>query len=135
MSGAVTYVDSNPTVLTGGNWNQAGTNYSAGNPDYAKLKLNPDKFKTARNSMTSDEAAAAYDARYLTVGAADFSSIANGRTRTSSYFQVAGTSSVTNAVTISGNYPVGLSGSVSGLIRNPALSSTGAFVDGFVGTN
>ncbi len=35
------------TTLTGGDWNQAGTNYSAGNPDFAKLKMNPAKFKVA----------------------------------------------------------------------------------------
>ncbi|MFB0964879.1 MAG: hypothetical protein QMC36_04250 [Patescibacteria group bacterium] len=41
------YADGNPNVLTGGNWNDANTNYSAGNPDWGKLKLNPDKFKIA----------------------------------------------------------------------------------------
>ncbi|MFB0964369.1 MAG: prepilin-type N-terminal cleavage/methylation domain-containing protein [Patescibacteria group bacterium] len=45
LSGAFVYVDGNQTALTGGDWNVSGTNYSAGNPDYAKLKLNRDKFK------------------------------------------------------------------------------------------
>lgn len=48
LAGAVVYVDaSNPVILTGGAWNAPGTNYSAGLPDYPKLKLNPDKFKLA----------------------------------------------------------------------------------------
>lgn len=33
------------TTLTGGDWNQSGTNYSAGNPDFVKLKMNGEKFK------------------------------------------------------------------------------------------
>ncbi|MFB0965185.1 MAG: hypothetical protein QMC36_05915 [Patescibacteria group bacterium] len=32
-------------TLTGGDWNETGTNYSAGNPDFVKLKMNPAKFK------------------------------------------------------------------------------------------
>ena len=32
-------------MLVPGDWNAPGTNYSAGNPDWAKLKMNPDKFK------------------------------------------------------------------------------------------
>lgn len=43
---AVAYVDGSPVTLTGGDWNQAGTNYSAGNPDWTKLKLNPEKFRS-----------------------------------------------------------------------------------------
>lgn len=58
-------MDGNPTVLTGGNWNQAGTNYSAGNPDYPKLKLNPEKFKVAYRGV--ENAAAAFDSKYLVV--------------------------------------------------------------------
>ncbi|MFB0964271.1 MAG: hypothetical protein QMC36_00960 [Patescibacteria group bacterium] len=41
-------MDGIQTALTGGDWNVPNTNYSAGNPDYAKLKLNPEKFKVAR---------------------------------------------------------------------------------------
>ena len=73
------YVDGNPTVLTGGDWNAAGTNYSAGNPDYVKLKMNPEKFKVSASGLPGgtfgvlaratgfDGAEAAYDARILSV--------------------------------------------------------------------
>ncbi len=76
LSGAFVYLDGTPTALTGGAWNTAGTNYSAGNPDYAKLKMNPEKFKVARSGAESAISAvfglvsgvsAAYDAKYLTV--------------------------------------------------------------------
>ncbi|MFB0964527.1 MAG: type II secretion system protein, partial [Patescibacteria group bacterium] len=52
LSGAIVYFDGNtPTTLTGGDWNVAGTNYSAGNPDYAKLKLNQEKFRVSELSV------------------------------------------------------------------------------------
>lgn len=47
LSGGIVFISGNPNVLTGGNWNTPGTNYSAGNPDYVKLKLNPEKFRIA----------------------------------------------------------------------------------------
>lgn len=47
LSGAIVVIDGNPSFLTGGDWNEPDTNYSAGNPDYAKLKLNPDKFRVS----------------------------------------------------------------------------------------
>lgn len=65
-----------------------GTNYSAGNPDYVKLRLNPEKFKTASRGFLT--AFAAYDPKYLLVGAMDAAlSTVNGKKRTTSYFQVA----------------------------------------------
>lgn len=67
------------------------------------------------------------------MGAADFSvsSTSGGKKRASSFFQVAGISPATGGVTVTGNYPVGLSGSVSGLVKDLASpSSTGALVDG-----
>jgi len=77
-------------TLTGGDWNQAGTNYSAGNPDYAKLKLNPEKFKTslAFPYFLKAFAAASYDFTAPSVGAADIR-IANpsSAARSVSYFQ------------------------------------------------
>ena len=63
MSGGIIFVSGNPTVLTGGDWNAAGTNYSAGNPDYVKLKLNPEKFRIAANFGFWKTAEAAYDAK------------------------------------------------------------------------
>lgn len=47
LSGAFVYLDGTQIVLTGGSWDAPNANYSAGNPDYAKLKLNPEKFKVA----------------------------------------------------------------------------------------
>ncbi|MFB0965080.1 MAG: prepilin-type N-terminal cleavage/methylation domain-containing protein [Patescibacteria group bacterium] len=76
LSGAFAYLDGSPVVLTGGNWNAPGTNYSAGNPDYAKLKLNPEKFRTAARGPLRQWigllAEAAYDSKDITVGAVDY---------------------------------------------------------------
>ena len=144
LSGAFVYVDGNQVALTGGNVGEAplNSNYSAGNPDYAKLKMNPEKFKvsalglpggtsgTAAKAAGFDRAAAAYDSKLLSVGAAEFNQVQNGRTRSVSYFQVAAVSPATGAVTVTGNYPAS-SGSVSGLVKDPkSASSTGALVDG-----
>ena len=92
LSGAVVYVDGNPAALTGGSWNVAGTNYSAGNPDYAKLKMNPEKFRISGIGGSADSALAAYDSALLSVGAVEFPSVQNGRARNVSWFQVAGIS-------------------------------------------
>lgn len=35
----------NSAMLVPGDWSAPGTNYSAGNPDWVKLKMNPEKFK------------------------------------------------------------------------------------------
>lgn len=108
LSGGIVVIDGNPTTLTGGEWNQAGTNYSAGNPDYAKLKINGEKFKISLTGF--DAAHAAYDAKYLTVGAMDYSATttATGKKRVSGYVQVAGVPSETNKASVIGNYPVGM---------------------------
>lgn len=123
LSGAFVYVDGNQTALTGGDWNATGTNYSAGNPDYVKLKLNREKFKVGYELL--NPALAAYDSKYLTVGAMEATSktAASGKSRTVSYFQVAGISPSTGSATVSGNYPAS-SGSVAGLIKNPSSSSS-----------
>ena len=127
------YVDGNPTALTGGDWNAAGSNYSAGNPDYAKLKLNPEKFKISFLKPFSD-VLAAYDYKGFSVGAMEASeSTFNGRKRTTSYYQVAGVEPVSKKISVMGNFPVGLSGSVSGLIKDPSgTSATGSMIDGTV---
>ncbi|MFZ3233182.1 MAG: type II secretion system protein [Patescibacteria group bacterium] len=65
LSGAFVYVDNAQTALTGGDWNVPNTNYSAGNPDYVKLRLNAEKFKTASSGFLT--AFAAYDPKYLSV--------------------------------------------------------------------
>ena len=94
-------------ALTGGDWNAAGTNYSAGNPDYVKLKLNPEKFKVSVLDGILEEALAAYDSKYLSVGAFDATAgiTGSGKKRTVSYFQVAAISPTTGMATVLGNYP------------------------------
>lgn len=81
------------TTLTGGNWNAPNTNYSAGNPDFAKLKINPDKFKTSFLKSSFEKAFAAYDSKIISVGAAEaVATLPNGKKRVTSYVQVAGIS-------------------------------------------
>ena len=142
LSGAIAFVDGSPTVLTGGDWNAAGTNYSAGNPDWTKLKLNPEKFKVSElpKKFVSAFAVteAAYDAKSVSVGAVDATSKASsvGKKRTLAFFQVTGTVQSTGLTSVVGDFPTpsaeqSASGGVAGLVRNPASASlTGALVDG-----
>lgn len=69
--GSLAYVDGNPVTLTGGAYGTAGTNYSAGNPDWAKLRLNPEKFRLsslgARFASAFGNAQAAYDPKLVSV--------------------------------------------------------------------
>lgn len=52
----------NSAMLVPGDWNASGTNYSAGNPDWVKLKMNPDKFKISSiGRQFADFASAATD--------------------------------------------------------------------------
>lgn len=137
LSGAIVYFDGSvPTTLTGGNWNEPNTNYSAGNPDYVKLKLNKEKFRVSEISVPYwKEAFAATDANYLIVGAAEATITSGGKTRTTSFVQVAGIPD-DGAVVISGNVPTSTTapaGASTGLIRDMSptnTSSTGALVDG-----
>lgn len=54
--------------------------------------MNPEKFKTAANGFFDavSTALAAANPKYLLVGAADVTSVANGKTRTNSFVQIAG---------------------------------------------
>ena len=99
-------MDGNSNTLTGGDWNAPNTNYSAGNPDYAKLRLNKDKFKISR--LFTSSAFAAYDPKNLTVGSTDIvtKTVENGKARIASFVQVAGISGDTNKATVMGNFPV-----------------------------
>lgn len=89
--------DGNPTSLAGGDWNQPGTNYSAGNPDYSKLKINREKFKISKLEDAITDvfqkfqavAATNSDPAYLLVGAADVQKTVEGKTKIRSYGQVA----------------------------------------------
>jgi len=105
LSGAFVYVDGNPVTLTGGDWNAQNANYSAGNPDYVKLKMNPEKFKVSTVGSL-EKAFAAYDSKYLSIGALDVSTKGNnGSRRTTSWFQVAGVAPATKVAVVSGNFP------------------------------
>lgn len=144
--GAFAYVDGVSVTMTGGDWNVAGTNYSAGNPDWTKLKLNPDKFRlssvgtfvaSAFSNLGSERTSAAYDAKAISIGALDAALVqgANGRARSASFFQVTGIAPVTGAVSIVGNFPRPTSaqlalGAVAGLVKTP--TGTGALVDGSI---
>ena len=94
--------------------------------------MNPEKFKSAYGFPAFPSLFAAYDSRYLTVGAMDAlaGTTSNGKKRAVSYFQVAGVSPATGMAVVTGNYPTS-SGSVSGLIRDSkSASSTEALTDG-----
>lgn len=88
LSGTFVYVDGNAISLTGGDWNVPGTNYSAGNPDFAKLKLNPEKFRTSSANGRGLPEAFAYDMTKTVVGAVDFMRKVEGKNRRDSWFQV-----------------------------------------------
>lgn len=134
--GAVVVFDGSPVTLTGGDWNVPGTNYSAGNPDYAKLRMNKEKFRLTSlgdgitgffSSETS--AAGATEPGYLLVGAVSVSENVNGKPRLKSFIQVAGSTPSAPSVVV-GDYSAG-SGSVAGLVKDVASSSSsGALVDG-----
>lgn len=134
--GAVVVFDGSPVTLSGGDWNVPGTNYSAGNPDYAKLRMNKEKFRlSSLDDGLSDlffsktSAVGATDPGYLLVGAVSVSENVNGKPRLKSFIQVAGALPSTPSVVI-GDYSGG-SGSVAGLVKDVASpSSSGALVDG-----
>lgn len=137
LSGGTVVFDGNPIALSGGDWDAPGTNYSAGNPDYAKLKISKDKFKIASNGgrvfaelFSVASATGTADPAYLLVGAAETSEIsASGKKRIRSAVQVAAIPSTGKAV-VTGSYS-GQSGAVAGLVRDPgSASSTGSLVDG-----
>lgn len=146
-------MDGTGVALTGGSLGTAGTNYSAGKPDYVKLKLNPDKFrisgselpggtlgllarasgfggdssKTDGGFFSAQDAEAAYDPISAMAAAADFTEKSdNGRVRSRSYVQTAGISPSTKSVAVAGNFPAtGVpSGYVSGLLRAEPGSAT-----------
>lgn len=134
LSGASVSLPGGSTVLVGGNWDQPGTNYSVGNPDFSRLRLDPAKFRISAPGGTFGLFSLAYaagtDTSRPVVGAADVLETAGSRTRTRTFVQVASARPSETAF-VEGNYPAGLSGSVAGLIKNEALGSlTGALVNG-----
>lgn len=132
LSGGVVVFDGVSNSLAGGDWDAPNTNYSAGNPNYVQLRLNPDKFRTASLEYGfhpfSNALAATADPSLLLVGATSVTQAVGGKPRLRTYAQVAGILS-TNVATVTGDY-LATSGSVGGLVKdvsNP--SSTGALVD------
>lgn len=69
--GTVAFVDGSPVTLTGGKWDDPTANYSAGNPNWKELKLNPDKFKLSslpsKLASVFGSAQAAYDPTLVSV--------------------------------------------------------------------
>ncbi|MDQ1343700.1 MAG: hypothetical protein QG650_420 [Patescibacteria group bacterium] len=147
LSGAFAYVDGDPVALTGGDVGQPpeDSNYTAGKPDYVKLKLDPEKFRVSSSGLPGKTLAlalsasapgtpanAAFDPASQMAAAFDSKSVAgNGIPRNASYFQVAGISPDTGAVSVAGNFPPptpaeSASGAVSGLIKNPNATGTDA---------
>lgn len=115
-------------VLTGGAWNVPGTNYSAGNPRWDLLRLNPDKFRVSSAfGGYAEPAFAAYDSGAVTVGAVDASiqPTASGKKRTASVFQVAAASPASKKISTMGNYSPTSDTDLSGLVKDTA--STLAF--------
>lgn len=126
---AIVVFDGTPVMLAGGDWNAPGTNYSAGNPDYAKLRLNKEKFKISKFDAIQSVFAAA-DPSYVLVGAADVVVGTGTKVRQRSFAQTAALLSNGTAL-VSGDFPSQSPGSVAGLVRDAANgSSTGALVDG-----
>ena len=104
LSGAFAHVDGNSVALTGGDVGSApaDSNYTAGKPDFRKLKLNPEKFRISASGLPggtlgvvaratgfgADSAGAAYDPSSLMAAGADFTTAgANGKKRVTSYVQ------------------------------------------------
>jgi len=117
LSGAFAYVDGASVALTGGDVGSApaDSNYTAGKPDFKKLKLNPDKFRISASGLPggtmgvlaratgfgADSAEASYDADSLMAAGADFMTAgANGKKRVTSYVQTAGVSPATRLASV-----------------------------------
>ena len=133
------------------------SNYTAGKPDFKKLKLNPDKFRVSSSGLPggtpgvlarasgfgaagfgADFAEASYDPSSLMAAGADFTVAGtNGRKRVSSFVQAGAVSPTTKSAVVSGNFPIASvpAGNASGLLRaepGSATNLTGALVDGAV---
>ena len=132
LSGAIT-VGNTTVALSGGKWDQPGTNYSSGNPKWDLLKLNPEKFRLAVGGASAlPDAFAAYDSGAVTVGAVDVVSGTSltGKKLSKSVFQVAAVSPSTKTVSTMGNYSTGSTVDLAGLVKNPSSTSvTGALVE------
>lgn len=102
-------------------------------PDFAKLRLNPEKFRISSKSLLPIQEVFAETLSGILVGAADVidSSGSSGSSpRPVSYVQVAGVSPSDGTAVVVGNYSA-TEGSTAGLIDSDTdKSSTGAIVGG-----
>lgn len=141
LSGAFVEFDGNRTYLTGGDWNAPGTNYSAGNPDWAALKLDPSKFRIASGDSRAlaflerafPRVLAGYDPKSVLLGVAEaeLPPSASGKPRTRSFLQGAAFLPSGSAYVV-GDAPSfsSASGSSLGLVRDPSSPYlTGAVTD------
>ncbi len=109
----VAFDGSNAENLVGGACGTSGTNYSAGNPDYAKLRLDAEKFKTAFLNAPKSLVAVTRTLRtavaetanpdYLLVGAADLTDESGIKPRVRNFAQVAGI--YESKASVSGDFP------------------------------
>lgn len=126
--------------MTGGQFGDPGTNYSAGNPRWDRLRMNGEKFKLAFGRTEraetgafpspgelpyvfgnpAQDVSAAYSTGELSIGAVDiFKTLANGRKRNVPFFQVAGVVAGSKTAVIAGNYAPGTSAEIPSLVRDP----------------
>ena len=140
--GSVVVFDAVEASLSPGPYGEPGTNYSAGNPDYAKLRLDPDRFRVSGavpgllralapwlSAAAEGQEAASADFGQVLVGAADLPDGSRSASATS-FVQTAGILSDSTAYVV-GDYPTETESSLPGLIRDPAGSDpAAAFVDG-----
>ena len=83
LSGAFVFVDGKQVALSGGQFGDPGTNYSAGNPRWDRLRMNGDKFRLSFGGSshglggfgTSVQYASAYSTGELAIGAVDTTKI------------------------------------------------------------
>ncbi|MFB0964622.1 MAG: hypothetical protein QMC36_02845, partial [Patescibacteria group bacterium] len=127
LSGAFIEFSGKQVYLTGGAWNAPGTNYSAGNPDWAALKLDPSKFRTSTVPFGFfDSALAAYDPKTVIIGAADAMDVSSaGMSRARPLLQ--GAAILSNGVAyVTGDVPTlnSSTGASLSLIRDPAKASS-----------
>ena len=141
--GTIVVVDGNPVVLTGGQFGSGGTNYSAGNPFWDRLRMNGEKFRLASAFGISgygsfpdlaNRADAAYVTGSVVVGALDYWKMGqNGKLRNFPLFQVTGISPSTKKATVIGSAFQYGTGAAMGLVDNPASSvASDAIVDSAV---
>lgn len=142
LGGTYLFVDGTPVALTGGNVGEApaDSNYTAGTPNWARLKLDPEKFRTSGVFPTFLPTASASSGPGILAGAVEVRTSADGRTRDAAYFQIAAVLPDSKVATVSGGIPeptqedlaaASASGIAvaSGLVRNPYSANPAAALE------